>query len=232
MIIAIDGPAGAGKSTIARSLAKRLGFIYLDTGAIYRALTLKALRKGIDMHDEDRLIQMCRETDLAIDNKEDGSIRVFLDGEDVSELIRSPRITKYVSVLARISGVRAEMLKLQRNIGSSSNSVIDGRDIGTVVFPNADRKFYLDAEFCERVRRRFNELKSAGGTISLEEVEADLRNRDRIDSTRKCAPLRKADDAVYIDTTNMSIEEVLESVLNKIGTINNSRISEAEKIKP
>jgi len=213
MIIAIDGPAGAGKSTVASCLAKELGFVYLDTGAIYRALTLKALDKNIDLKDQPNLVKMSENTNLDISNNKDGSIRILLDGEDVSERIRSPRVTQYVSNVAKIKGVRDQMLKLQRNIGQSNDSVVDGRDIGTVVFPNADKKFYLDAEFNERVNRRFKELNATNSRITQEEVESDLKNRDCIDSTRQFAPLRKADDAVYIDTTNMTIEEVVEAIL-------------------
>ena len=144
MIIAIDGPAGAGKSTVARLSAQALGFVYLDTGAIYRALTLKALDNNIDFKDEAALIQMSKDVKLAISNNQDGSLKILLDAEDVSQRIREPEVTGYVSVLAKIKGVREEMLTLQRNIGSQSDSVVDGRDIGTVVFPNADKKFYLE----------------------------------------------------------------------------------------
>ncbi len=216
MIIAIDGPAGAGKSTVARRLAKELGFIYLDTGAIYRALTLKALDKNIDLGDEASLIQMCKDTQLVISNNKDGSIKILLDDEDVSRRIRLPEVTKYVSDVAKIKGVREQMLKLQRSIGRQSDSVVDGRDIGTVVFPDADHKFYLDAEFNERVKRRFKELETVAARITLKEVESDVRNRDCIDSTRNCAPLRKADNAVYIDTTKMSIQEVVNAILKII----------------
>ncbi len=213
MIIAIDGPAGAGKSTVARCLAKALGFVYLDTGAIYRALTLKALDKNINLKDEASLIQMCKDTQLVISNNKDGSIKILLDGEDVSQRIRLPKVTQYVSGVAKIRGVREEMLKLQRGIGRRGDSVVDGRDIGTVVFPDADHKFYLDAKFNERVKRRFKELETLTTRITLEEVESDVRSRDRIDSTRNCAPLKKADDAVYIDTTDMTVEEVVNTIL-------------------
>lgn len=213
MIIAIDGPAGAGKSTVARLCAKELGFVYLDTGAIYRALTLKALDRNIDFQDEAALIRMSEDAPIAISNNQDGSVKILLDAEDVSQRIREPGVTQYVSVLARIKGVRDQMLSLQRSIGSQNDSVVDGRDIGTVVFPKADKKFYLDAEFAERVNRRFKELNQAGSSITLEEVESDLNNRDHIDSTRSYAPLKKADDAVYIDTTKMSIEEVVNAIL-------------------
>lgn len=213
MIIAIDGPAGAGKSTVACCLAKELGFIYLDTGAIYRALTLKALDKNIDLRDTESLVKMCKNTQLVISNNQDGSIKILLDGQDVSRRIRLSQVTEHVSVVAKIRGVRKQMLKLQRQIGAAGNSVVDGRDIGTVVFPNAHFKFYLDAEFNERVKRRFKELKATGRPITLEDVESDLRNRDRIDSTREFAPLKKAKDALYIDTINMTINEVVNTIL-------------------
>jgi cytidylate kinase len=216
MIIAIDGPAGAGKSTVACCVARRLGFIYLDTGAIYRALTLKALDKKMDLKDESGVVQMSKDTQLDVSNNKDGSIKVIMDGEDVSQKIRLTEVTQYVSDLAKIKGVRDQMLKLQRCIGRKNDSVLDGRDIGTVVFPDADRKFYLDAEFNQRVKRRFKELKEAGRGVTFEEVESDLKNRDNIDSTRKIAPLKKADDAIYIDTTDMTIEEVIKKILSYI----------------
>ncbi|MBL7081680.1 MAG: (d)CMP kinase [Candidatus Omnitrophica bacterium] len=216
MIIAIDGPAGAGKSTVARCVAKELGFVYLDTGAMYRALTLKALDKNINLRDVESLVQMCKNTKLDISNNQDGSIKILLDGEDVSRRIRLPQVTQYVSDIAKIRGVRKEMLKLQRSIGLVNNSLVDGRDIGTVVFPNADRKFYIDAEFNQRVKRRFKELQEADSQITLKEVEFDLKNRDHIDSTRSCAPLRKADDALCIDTTNMTIAEVVKKILDEV----------------
>jgi len=220
MIIAIDGPAGAGKSTVARRVAKKLGFVYIDTGAIYRALTLKALEENIDLSNEAGLVRMSKVTRLTLGNNEDGSIKITLDGRDVSEEIRSPRITQYVSDIAKIKGIRDQMLQLQRSLGKANDSVLDGRDIGTVVFPDADKKFYLDAQFRERARRRFKELRELGEKITLEEVEADLRNRDCIDSTRSHAPLKKADDAIYIDTTNMAIEEVVDAVLRNIKMTN------------
>ena len=216
MIIAIDGPAGAGKSTVARTIAHKLGFLYIDTGAIYRALTLKALDERIGERDILRLVEMANNTTIELMNEPDGFLRVLLDGRDVTDIIRQTHITKLVSEIAKIKEVRQVMLELQRRLGMSRDSVLDGRDIGTVVFPDADKKFFIDAQFPERVKRRYNELKELGHDVSLEAVELDLRNRDTIDSNREVAPLKKAEDAIYIDTTNMTIEEVVNKVLNEI----------------
>jgi len=220
MIIAIDGPAGAGKSTVAEILAKELGFLYIDTGAMYRALTLRVLEENIDIKDTMRIILTAKNTNIDLKHTPDASFKIFLDGREVTKGIRQPRITKYVSDVAKIKGVREVMLGLQRKLGSENNAVLDGRDIGTVVFPNAEKKFYIDADFKERVKRRYEELKGLGQDVSLNDVEADLRNRDTIDSTREFAPLKKADDAIYIDTTRMTIDEVVEKTLSYIQWIN------------
>lgn len=216
MIIAVDGPAGAGKSTVSKILAKELGFLYIDTGAMYRALTFKALEGNIDLRDEQQIIGLAGTISIDLINNADSSLKVMLDGVDVSRQIREPRITKSVSNIAKIKGVREKMLKLQRELGFRHDAVLDGRDIGTVVFPNADKKFYIDADFKERVRRRYDELKAMGQVVTLEDIDKDLRNRDTIDSTREFAPLKRADDAVYIDTTQMSIEEVAEKLLQEV----------------
>ena len=216
MIIAIDGPAGAGKSTVAKIIAHKLGSLYIDTGAMYRALTLKAIKEKIDIKDISLVIEMARNSQINLRNNQDGSLSVFLDGRDVTDEIRQPRITKLVSDIAKIKEVREVMLGLQRRLGNQRDSVLDGRDIGTVVFPAADKKFYIDANFKERVKRRYKELKELGQNITLKDVEDDLHNRDTIDSTREFAPLKKADDAVYVDTTNMSIEEVVDRLLKEI----------------
>lgn len=216
MIIAIDGPAGAGKSTVSKILAQKLGFLYIDTGAMYRALTLMAIREKIDIKDVAGLIQMARQSHIDLKNEQDGSLQIFLDGQDVTSEIRQPGITKLVSEIARIKEVREVMLGLQRKLGRGKDSVLDGRDIGTVVFPDADKKFYIDAEFSERVIRRYKELKELGQDITPKDVETDLRNRDTIDSTREFAPLKKADDAIYVDTTDMSIEEAVNKLLSFI----------------
>ncbi len=216
MIIAIDGPAGSGKSTVSKLIAQKLGFLYIDTGAIYRALTLKALEQKIDFQDVPRLIETAKNTAIDLSNNADGSLKVLLDSRDVAAEIRKPAITKYVSEVAKIKGVREIVLGLERRLGKSRDSVLDGRDIGTVVFPEAEIKFYLDAQFPVRVERRYQELRELGQGISRREVEDDLHNRDTIDSTRECAPLRKAEDALYVDTTNLNIQQVVEKVLNYI----------------
>jgi cytidylate kinase len=214
MIIAIDGPAGAGKSTIAKLVAKKLGFLYIDTGAMYRALTLKIINQHIDSNNVPVIITTARVTALDLVNNPDGSLQVFLDGSDVSAQIRGPKVTRFVSDIAKIPEVREVMVALQRSLGKRGNSVLEGRDIGSVVFPDAQKKFYLDAEFSKRTQRRWEELKSSGQSVSLDDVAVDLRNRDTIDSTRKVAPLKKTDDAIVIDTTAMTIDEVVNAVLS------------------
>jgi cytidylate kinase len=215
-IIAIDGPAGSGKSTVARLVAKRLKLLYVDTGAMYRALTLKAIRERVGLEDGAALAKLARSTRIDL-KEEGGDLRVFLDGEDVSRPIRDLELTKKVKFVARLPAVRAEMVKLQRKIANRSGAVLEGRDIGTVVFPGARRKFYLDAEFSERARRRFKELKEKGQEgVALAEVEDDVSARDKSDMTRAVGPLKKAHDAVSIDTTNLSIEEVVERILARV----------------
>jgi len=216
MIIAIDGPAGAGKSTVARLVAKSLNFLYIDTGAMYRALTLKVLEKGIDIRDPQKIINLALATDIGLLNDPKAPLKVLLDGCDVTSAIRQPRITQFVSEIARIKEVRKIMVELQRKLGNQGNAVLDGRDIGTVVFPEAEKKFYIDADFKERVNRRHKESLGLGQKVSFEDVSADLANRDNIDSNRTVAPLKKADDAVYVDTTKLSIEEAVNKVLGLI----------------
>ena len=213
MIIAIDGPAGAGKSTVAKLLAKKLTFLYLDTGAMYRALTLKVLAKKIDLKDTAKIIKLAAQSSIDLTNNPDGTLKVLLDGRDVTADIRQPRITQFVSEVAKIGDVRKVMVELQRKLGNQGDAVLDGRDIGTVVFPDAAKKFYVDADFKERVNRRYKEALGLGQSVTSEDVSEDLSNRDNIDSNRKVAPLKQADDAIYVDTTHLSIEEVVNKLL-------------------
>lgn len=183
---------------------------------MYRCLTLKAIAENIEVGDTRRIIEMARRTNIDLFNAPDSSLKVFLDGGDVSSQIRESRITQLVSDIAKIREVREVMVKLQRKLGNQQDAVLDGRDIGTVVFPDADKKFYIDASFNERVKRRFKELKELGQDVTIEDIEKDLHNRDTIDSTREVAPLKKAEDAIYVDTTNMSINQVVDKVLSYI----------------
>jgi cytidylate kinase len=214
MIIAIDGPAGAGKSTVAKILAKRLGFLYIDTGAMYRALTLKILENNVPINDESEIIRLANGIKIDLRNNPDGPLTVILDGNDVSSAIREPRITQFVSDIAKIKEVRQILVKMQREFGQKGNCVLDGRDIGTVVFPQAQKKFFIDASAGERAKRRFKELKGLGQTVGEDAVAKDLANRDKIDSTRQASPLRQAPDAIYIDTTELSIEQVVDKMFN------------------
>lgn len=218
MIIAIDGPAGAGKSTIAKLVARKLKFTYIDTGAMYRALTLKIIENEINPRNTRLIIKIARNTRIDLVDKRGGGLKVVLDGRDVSRAIRHPRIAGLVSDVAKIKNVRAVMVKLQRSFAKGKNCVLEGRDTGTVVFPRADRKFFIDADFAERVKRRHKELleKADMSHMQRDDVAQDLRNRDTIDSTRKVAPLKKAKDAIYVDTTHLSIPEVVERLLGEI----------------
>lgn len=215
IIVAIDGPAGSGKSTVSRMLAKRLGLLYVDTGAMYRALTLKAMREGIDLEDETALAAIARRAKIDL-REEDGRLRVILDGEDVASLIRTPELTNNVKYIARVPAVRKEMVRLQRAIGKTGGAVLEGRDIGTVVFPDADYKFYLDASEDERVKRRHKELVALGQTVSLEEMQRDVSSRDESDMKRSVGALKKAGDARFIDTTELSIDGVVDKILDLI----------------
>jgi len=215
-IIAIDGPAGSGKSTVAKKVAEKLGFLYIDTGAMYRALTVKAINKKLDFADQEALATLSKDMDIELKQK-DGSLKVYLDKIDVTEEIRTMQVTGKVKILASLKGVRENMVKLQRKLGSaSSGAVLEGRDIGTVVFPDAQHKFYLDASVETRVKRRFDEVKEKGFSVSLKEIEDDVVSRDRSDMTRTVGPLKKAGDATLVDTTNMSVSEVVKTILESL----------------
>jgi cytidylate kinase len=216
LVIAIDGPSGAGKSTLARMLARQMGYVYIDTGAMYRAVGWKAKQEGIDPADEKGLAELCCRIDIAITNDGD-TARFSVNGIDVTGEIRTPEMGMLASAVSKSPAVRARLLDLQRALGAGGGVVMDGRDIGTVVFPDADVKFYLDASAEERGRRRFLELKEKGMDVELERITREIRERDRQDSSRAIAPLRRADDAVLIDSSRMSIDEVLAVMQSRAG---------------
>jgi len=214
-VIAIDGPAGAGKSSIAKIVSRKLGYDYIDTGAMYRAISWKAFREKIDLKAKQEVVNMVRNTRIELKNRT-GTVRVYLDGKDVTNRIRSKRLTEGASILGTIPQVREQLVKIQRRLASSGGIVVEGRDIGTVVFPEADYKFYLDASIKERALRRYRELKAKGEEVELAEVEKAIRSRDRRDRTRGVAPLKIAPDAVVIDSTDMSKKEVVDFILKRI----------------
>lgn len=215
MIIAIDGPSGAGKSTLAKRLARELGFIYLDTGAMYRALALKLLRQGVDLADDARVNQLVRET--AIDLRENGArLEVLLDGGDVAAEIRTPEVSQMASKSSALKVVRARLLELQREMGGRGSVVAEGRDIGTVVFPEAEVKVFLDASTGERARRRYHELVAAGRSVDLADTLREMEERDKRDSARDLAPLRQAADAVRVDSSSVDADRVAMMVLDLV----------------
>ncbi len=218
MVITIDGPAAAGKSTVARLVAEKLGLVYLDTGAMYRAFTLKAIRGGADWNDEEKLVGIFRNTKIEFRRDPAGNYRIYLDGEDVSGEIRKREVTGLVSRIAPLPKIREQMVACQRNFARrvKTGVVVEGRDIGTVVFPDAERKFFLDAAPEERARRRFLELREKKEEAPLETVLAEMRARDESDRKRKVAPLRRAPDAVRVDTTGMSIDRVVEEIVRRV----------------
>lgn len=209
--IALDGPAGAGKSTIAKTLAKKLGYIYIDTGAIYRAVTYRALQEGVELEDGAALAAMIERMDLRLVPSEEGQ-RVYDGNEEVTEVIRTNEVTNNVSFVARQPEVRAALMDLQRNLASSGGIVMDGRDIGTHVLPQADLKVYMTATVEERARRRHEENLSKSLVSDFEQLKADIALRDQRDSEREFAPLRQAEDAHFLDTTQLSIIEVVEAI--------------------
>ena len=215
MIIAIDGPSGAGKSTLAKRLAKELNFIYLDTGAMYRALALKVLREGVDLADDTRLAELIRGTEIDLADQE-GWLVVLLDGRDVAGEIRTPEVSQMASKVSALRIVRERMLELQRAMGRRGSVVAEGRDIGTVIFPQAEVKIFLDASVRERARRRCDEIKAAGRAVDLAETLREIEERDRRDSERDIAPLRKADDALMIDSSSVDADAVATRVLAEI----------------
>jgi len=215
LIIAIDGPSGAGKSTLSKLLAKALNYINIDTGAMYRSVALAAQRRGIEPSDEEALRRLC--DTISIDFVRSGSgERVLLNGEDVSEAIRTPEISLLTSRVSACKGVREAMVRLQRKMGERGGVVLEGRDIGSVVFPGAEVKFFLQASAGERGRRRYEELKGKGFPVDLEQTVAEVEERDAADSAREHAPLIRAEDAEVIDSTTLSIDQVLTEMLQVV----------------
>ncbi|EGD48747.1 cytidylate kinase [Ruminiclostridium papyrosolvens DSM 2782] len=210
--IAIDGPAGAGKSTIAKKVSAELGFIYLDTGAMYRAVALKAIESGVDTKSREGIIRIIDNINIAITH-DNNSQKIFLDGSDVSEDIRTGEVSAGAANVAAIKEVRLKMVELQRKIAGEKDVVMDGRDIGSYVLPNANLKIFLTADINERAKRRYEELALKGQQVNLDEVKEDMQNRDNSDMSRAFAPLKKVPDAVEIDSTSMTIEDVAEKIL-------------------
>lgn len=213
MIITIDGPSASGKSTVAKALARRLGFHYLDTGAFYRAFTWKVIKVGVDPKDENALYRLVKETQIEVQNSHTG-IKVLVDGRDVTEEIRDPQVTEKVHYVASKARIRKHLVELQRQTAAGTDVVAEGRDTGTVVFPKADRKFYLDAQPEERAKRRRAEL--GGKKTTYEKVLEDLRLRDQRDSTRQASPLRRGPDFICVDTTKLTVEEVVDALLKRL----------------
>lgn len=213
--IAIDGPAGAGKSTIAKLVAKKLNYIYVDTGAMYRAMGLYFVRCGIPSDDETAIGRACQDADISIVYR-DGNQQVLLNGENVTAFLRTEEAGMMASATSGYADVRKKLVELQQKLAASENVVMDGRDIGTVVLPKADLKIYLTASTQTRAKRRFLELTEKGIPCNIKEIEADIEERDFRDMTREISPLKKADDAVYLDSSDMSIEEVVDAIMDSL----------------
>jgi cytidylate kinase len=222
LIIAIDGPAGSGKSTTARLLAKRLGYTYLDTGAFYRALTLKVLENDVSLEDGASVLRLAEASKIELRPQAEQN-RIWLDDREVTQLIREPRVTNAVAPIAANPKVRAIMVEKQRAIGRNGCVVMEGRDIGTVVFPNADLKIFMQASLKERARRRQEELAAMGITRDFETLKQEIAHRDQKDSTRKVAPLVPAADAILLDTTEMTIAQQVEFIVRELEKKSQSR---------
>lgn len=210
--VAIDGPAGAGKSTIAKLTAEKKGFVYVDTGAMYRGLAVYFMDRGIEAEDKERIIEAVKEADVKI-QYEKGDQQVYVNGKNITSRLRSEEAGRMASLAARIPEVRAKLLELQKKIAEEQDVIMDGRDIGTCVLPDADVKVFLTASVERRAKRRYDELKKKGEECELEVIEQDIRRRDEQDSTRAAAPLRQAEDAVLVDSSDMTIEEVVNVIV-------------------
>ncbi|MCG9967715.1 (d)CMP kinase [Pelotomaculum terephthalicicum JT] len=214
--IAIDGPAGAGKSTVARMVAEELGYLYIDTGAMYRAITLKAIREGLDLHDPVAVGEMAEAANVELVAGDDRNLKILLDSEDVTEEIRSPYISQNVSLTASIPAVRKHLVKLQQAMAKRGGVVMEGRDVGTVVLPDARIKIYLTASTEERARRRREELIGKGYHVNQEQMEMEICERDRIDTTRKTDPLVPAPDAEIIDSSFFTVDMVVKMIIDRV----------------
>jgi cytidylate kinase len=226
-VIAIDGPAGAGKSTVAKAIAKMFRIAYVSTGLIYRALTLKMLRLGVDVSETQSVVRLARTTQVSILPDDEGECCVFLDGEDVTGELTSPEVGAYVSQVAEIAGVRDALLDIQRAIGNKGSVVMDGRDIGTVVMPDADVKIFLMADLDERVRRRVIQTRERGYDVVEQTIVNEIMHRDKVDSERAVAPLKPAPDSIMIDTTGKTPEQTINEVAGVVSTV----ISKAKEAK-
>ncbi len=215
VVIAIDGPSSAGKGTVAKIVAQRLGFAYMDTGAMYRAVALTLRNNKTDIGNENEISDILNNTKISLYNDNNGNLVVELNGENVSTEIRTPEISSFSSDIATKKSVRDYLLQLQRNFGNNKSIVAEGRDMGTHVFPDAEYKFFIDASVQERTNRRFSQLKEAGITVDIEKLKKDIENRDYQDKNRQIAPLHPATNAVIIDTTNLQIDQVVDIILKK-----------------
>lgn len=211
--VAIDGPAGAGKSTIAKLVAKEKGYIYVDTGAMYRGLAIHFLDKGIQPQETEKVIEACKDAEVTI-AYEDAVQHVYLNGKDISSRLRNEEVGNMASVTSAIPEVRKKLLELQQNLAKTQNVIMDGRDIGTCVLPHADVKVYLTASVETRAKRRYQELQEKGEECNLEEIAHDIEERDRRDMTREIAPLKQAEDAVLVDSSDMTIAEVVKTIVD------------------
>ena len=209
--VAIDGPAGAGKSTIAKLVAKKKGYIYVDTGAMYRGLAIHFLKKKADPEDRQAVAEACRDAEVPI-GYEDGVQQIYLNGENVTGMLRTEEVGNMASKTSAIPEVREKLLELQRSLAREKDVIMDGRDIGTNILPNADVKIYLTASVETRARRRYDELKEKGTDCSLDEIARDIRERDERDMTREIAPLKKAEDAILVDSSDMTIQQVVDEI--------------------
>ena len=209
--VAIDGPAGAGKSTIAKLVAKEKGYIYVDTGAMYRGLAIHFLKKGIDPEDKKKVAEACKDAEVTI-GYENGIQQIYLNGENVTGMLRTEEVGNMASKTSSIPEVREKLLDLQRSLAKAKDVIMDGRDIGTNILPDADVKIYLTASVETRARRRYDELREKGEDCSLEEISKDIKERDERDMTREIAPLKKAEDAVLVDSSEMTIPEVVDAI--------------------